>query len=58
MPPFADPAMGEYMPQAAVPKIGARGGRGSADLFATLPVERARIVGAPMSGSSRPSSNG
>ena len=40
-----DNRLGEYMPQAAVPKIGAKGDPGSADLFKKLPVERAKIVG-------------
>ena len=40
-----DNRLGEYMPQAAVPPLRAKGDPGSDDLFKKLPVERARIVG-------------
>jgi enterochelin esterase-like enzyme len=40
-----DNRLGEYMPQAAVPPLGARGDPGSDDLFKKLPVERAKIAG-------------
>jgi len=40
-----DNRLGEYMPQAAVPAVGAKGDPGSDDLFKKLPVERAKIAG-------------
>jgi predicted alpha/beta superfamily hydrolase len=40
-----DNRLGEYMPQAAVPAVGAKGDPASDDLFKKLPVERAKIAG-------------
>jgi predicted alpha/beta superfamily hydrolase len=40
-----DNRLGEYMPQAAVPAVGAKGDPPSGDLFKKLPVERAKIAG-------------
>lgn len=37
--------IGEYMPQAAVPSLGATSDPKADDLFRTLPVERANVVG-------------
>ncbi|HEX7695718.1 MAG TPA: alpha/beta hydrolase-fold protein [Sphingomonas sp.] len=40
-----DNRLGEYMPQAAVPPVVAKGDPKAADLFKQLPVERAKIAG-------------